>query len=212
MGKLVGGINGPFIGKVGSVIGSSRNGVPYMKGLYKNRTEVISEKESFNRRKFAAAQLWLKPLLGVVRVGFNGISRTSGGFISAKSHLMRTVLKVEGDKILIEPALVKVSSGDLPMAEGAAVSKTAPGELTFTWNAVPFKTEYGRDQVIMVAYNVEDFKAFYLLPGQFRSSGHDILPINQDLKPGSVLHVYIAFIAADRSRQSDSLYLGQITI
>lgn len=212
MGRLLGGLNGPFIGKVGSVIGSSRNGVPYMKGPYKNRTVNITEKEAFNRQKFAAAQLWLKPLLQVVRVGFNGISTKSGGFISAKSYLMRNVLKVEGKEIVIDPALVKVSSGDLPMADNVAVSQTGAKELTFTWNAVSMKSENSKDQVIMLAYNIEGAEAFYLLPGQFRSSGQDVLPINRDIKPGSVLHVYIAFVAADRSRQSDSLYLGEITI
>jgi hypothetical protein len=61
MGRLLTGINGPIYGKVGSVIGSSRNGVPYIKGLYKKRTLKVSEKELANRQKFAAAQAWLRP-------------------------------------------------------------------------------------------------------------------------------------------------------
>ena len=35
MGRLVGGLLGPIIGKVGPVIGSSRNGIPYLKALTK---------------------------------------------------------------------------------------------------------------------------------------------------------------------------------
>jgi len=44
MGRLVAGLFGPVIGKVGTVIGSSRNGIPYLKGPHKNRTKTISEK------------------------------------------------------------------------------------------------------------------------------------------------------------------------
>lgn len=212
MGKLIGGLNGPFIGKVGEVVGSSRNGIPYMKGLYKKRKKDVSQEEIFNRRKFATAQLWLKPLLPFVRVGFNGYSGKTGGFISAKSHLMRNTLKTDGNEIIIDPALVKVSYGDLPMAEGAAFSRTGPNELTFSWEPVTMQSEHGRDQVMMLAYCIEEAKVVYLFPGQFRCVGQDILPIYQDMAAGSVLHIYIAFIASDRNRQSTSLYLGTETI
>lgn len=212
MGKLIGGLNGPFIGKVGEVIGSSRNGVPYMKGLYKKRKKEVSQEEIFNRRKFATAQLWLKPLLPFVRIGFNGYSGKAGGFISAKSHLMRNVLKTEGNEIIIDPAHVKVSWGDLPIAEDAAFSRTGPKELTFSWKTVPMQDKHGRDQVMILAYCVEEAKSVYLFPGQFRFVGRDILSIYEEMPPGSLLHIYIAFIASDRSRQSTSLYLGTETI
>jgi hypothetical protein len=212
MGKLLGGLNGPFIGKVGKVVGSSRNGIPYMKGLYKNRKKDISEKEILNRRKFAAAQLWLKPLLPFVRVGFSGYSTRSGGFTSAKSNLMRNVLKTDGENISIDPALVKVSSGDLPVAENAAFHLSGSEELIFTWEPVPAQHKHAKDQVMLLAYCIEHAKAFYVFPGQFRNMGTDTLPFYQTVETGSVLHVYIAFMAADRSRQSDSLYLGEVIV
>jgi hypothetical protein len=105
MGRLTAGLLGPVIGKVGTVIGSSRNGIPYLKGPYKNRTRVISQKETLNRRKFAAAQVWLKPLLSFVRVGFKGYGERSEGFVSAKSYLLKNVLKVVDNTIIIDPAL-----------------------------------------------------------------------------------------------------------
>ena len=88
MGRLVSGINGPIIGKVGTVIGSSRNGIHYVKGPYKKRTLTVSAKELDNRKKFAAAQAWLAPLVDFVREGFRGYSQRSQGFIAAKSWLL----------------------------------------------------------------------------------------------------------------------------
>jgi len=212
MGRLVGGINGPIIGKVGTVIGSSRNGIPYLKGPYKNRTKIISEKEELNRRKFAAAQAWLKPLLNFVRAGFKGYSERSEGFISAKSYLLKNALKVVDNDIVIDPVLMKLSFGDLPMSKNVTFNLSARTEITFTWDPTGMNPSFNKDQVMLLAYHIGSGKAFYTLTGQFREIGYDKLILNLDLNPGSVLHLYIAFVAADRSRQSDSLYLGELMI
>jgi hypothetical protein len=79
MGRLINGINGAFEGKVGSVVGSSWKGIPYIKSAYKKRTKKVSAKELANREKFAMAQDWLKPLLPFVREGYKGYSSTVEG-------------------------------------------------------------------------------------------------------------------------------------
>lgn len=85
MGKLIDGINGPFLGKVSAGIGSSWKGIPYIKGPYKKRTGKSSEGERGNRNKFAIAQRWLQPTLDFVREGFKNYSPTVDGFPAAKS-------------------------------------------------------------------------------------------------------------------------------
>ena len=183
-----------------------------MKGPYKDRTTIISEKEKLNRRKFAASQAWLKPVIEFLRVGFKGYSERSEGFVSAKSYLHKNALRVEEDNVIIDPDVVRVSAGDLPMSEGVAVNRSGPNELTFTWSIGSVNGSFDKDQVMMLAYNVQDGQVCYNLTGQFRFVGRDILPLELDLITGSVFHVYIAFVAADRSRQSNSLYLGEIMI
>jgi hypothetical protein len=106
----------------------------------------------------------------------------------------------------IDPAVVKVSFGSLPNPENIAVAWTDTGHLKFTWN--PTKGETGdNDQVMMLAYDVERAFAFINTTGQLRSTGVDILQMDQI--HGQNFHVYAAFNAADRSRQSDSVYLGE---
>jgi hypothetical protein len=209
MARLINGIMGPIQGKVGTVIGSSRNGVPYIKGLYKNRTLKVSKKELHNRKKFAAAQVWLSPLKNFVRVGFKGYSERSQGFIAAKSWLLKNAFKSEGDGLQIDPALVKVSSGDLANPKDIAVSQTETEHLKFTWNPAD-DGSLPSDQIMMLAYDVETGYAVIKTTGQFRSAGMDILEI--DPKKGSNFQVYAAFNAADRSRQSDSIYLGEFKV
>lgn len=208
MGRFVNGINGPIVGKVGTVIGSSRNGKPYVKGPHKKRTKKISKKESGNRNKFKIAQAWLKPVLEFVRDGFYQFKMTSGAFVAAKGHLLRHAFEGVQPDIRINPALVKVSVGELPLSPGIAAGKAAPGLLQFTWDTAPVAGGSAYDQVMLLAYDIDKGFACYNTTGQFRSAGADTLAI----EAGRSYHLYLAFTSADRKLQSDSVYLGVISM
>lgn len=61
MAKYLQGINGIFVGKVGTVVGCVWKGIPYMRAKGRPRTSVPSEKEETNRNKFKTAHAWLQP-------------------------------------------------------------------------------------------------------------------------------------------------------
>lgn len=209
MGKLTNGINGPVSGKVGKVVGSNRNGVPYLKGPSKKRTKKVSEKEKANRVRFTAAQSWLSPVLDYVRQGFEAYTITCYGFIAAKSYLLLNATEQVNSDFLIHPELVKVSFGTLPLSNNIAVKKVDADKLEFTWDTAPVEGGSAYDQVALLAYDIKKGKAYHSLTGQFRTTGMDRLNIGT--KARRTLHIYISFIAADRSKQSDSIYLGTIT-
>ena len=210
MGRIPNGINGPIMGKVGTVIGSSRNGKPYLKGPYKPRTKKVSKKELGNRNKFRAAQFWLKPLLKFVREGYRQFAATPGAFVTAKSYLLHHAFEGPQPDTGINPALMKVSVGDLPLSNDMAVEKIAEGQLQFSWDTARVEGGSAYDQVMMLAYDIEHEKAWFNTTGQFRKAGADILniPIIQE----RTYQLYLAFTAADRSSQSDSVYLGAIKV
>ena len=101
---------------------------------------------------------------------------------------------------------MKVSSGDLPNPENIAVEFTETGNLKFTWNPA-YVDLLDKDQIMMLAYDVESAHAISITTGQLRNTGVDILDMHQSRDRN--YHVYAAFNAADRSRQSDSVYLGE---
>jgi hypothetical protein len=210
MGRLINGINGPIQGKVGTVIGSSRNGIPYLKGPYKSRTPKISKKEKGNRSKFARAQFWLKPLLHFVREGFKDYSRQSQGFVAAKSYLLLNAFEGTAQDITINPSLVKVSFGDLPLSGNIAANLTGKNKLQFTWDTDPVDGASPYDQVMILAYDIKNAAAYFKITGQFRNTGSDVLLVHA--AKGITYHLYVAFTAADRSRQSHSVYLGEIKL
>lgn len=211
---------GGFIGKIGPVIGSSRNGVPYIKGKGKPRTGPIGEKELETRNKFSVGHAWLKPLLPLLRVGFNGYSQTTYGYNAAKSYNFKHAM----DNGQMIPSRVKLSSGDLPLSSNISVAletsenpnwdESLPANqaivrtLRFSWSPAYIDGASNKDQIMVLAYHPENGTALMEIHGAFRESGEQRLKLSSDLA-GKTIYVYAAFVAADRSRQSDSVFLGE---
>ncbi len=208
MGRMTSGILGPFTGKVGTVVGSSWKGIPYMKAR-PVRKKAAGPKEMTNRNKFAMAQNWLQPVTGFVRQGFKNYTLRVEGFLAAKSWMLRNSFEVTGEEISINPALVKLSHGTLPLSNHIKVEKKNGNELHFSWDTDLTDNNHGKDQVMMVAHDNVHSIATITLTGQFREIGKDLLVIPS--QKGRTHHVYLAFVSADRNNQSDSVYLGMIT-
>ena len=211
MAKFEHGITGPFQGKVGTVVGSSWKGIPYMKATYKKRTKKITETEKGNRIKFAMAQSWLSPLLDFVRVGYKGYTPRVEGYIAAKSYLLKNAFEGVAPDLNINPALMKVSYGNLPLSDNITVEKTDDNKLIFSWDPSYMEDSDYSDQVMLLAYcpRGDNSPINYTTNGQFRKTGTDILELTNE--KGLAYHIYFAFIAHDRSRQSDSVYLRTVT-
>ena len=206
MGKLLSGIEGHFIGNIGTVVGSSWKGIPYVKAkAVKKKHNRKKKPVSANQSKFAVAHYWLQPLLDFVREGFRGYTDTVEGFNAAKSVAMKSAFVRQGDIEVIDPALVQVSYGDLPLPSHLSVSRLDKDTLQFEWDPV---SEGGSpyDQAMLLAYDAESKLASFRVTAEFRKAGKDTL--HAPALKASKYHVYIAFIADDRSRQSSSVYLG----
>jgi len=208
MGKLVNGINGPFVGKVGNVIGSSWRGIPYMKsrGL---RTKPATPGEKLNRFIFGMTQQWLFPLTDFLRVGFKNYTLTNQGVNAAKSYLYKHALIKNGYDSVIDPALMKVSRGDLPLPNRIQAELSPDNKLVFTWETESCDRKHEFDQAILLVYDINEKEAKMSLNGQFRHTGRDVLDLTDTILQTFV--VYAAFISADRNNQSDSVYLGTFT-
>lgn len=93
MAKFNDGINGPFKGKVGTVVGVTWKGIHCMRSLPKERTSAPTKAQQANRKKWTLSQSWLQPITEFVRIGWKGYSQKSERFIAAKSHLMKNAFE-----------------------------------------------------------------------------------------------------------------------
>ena len=210
MGSIQYGPLGPIKGKVGNIVISSWKGKPYVKSTPAERTSPLTKKEIANRKKWAMAHAWLKPVTKFVREGFKGYTPTVEGFIAAKSYLLKNAFEGDAPDFTINPALVKVSSGELPLPQNIQVTPIAANGLQFSWDTENIEIGNKYDQVMLLAYDIEGGYAFSRITGQLRINGSDTLHVQKGFK--RTHHLYIAFVSADRSTQSNSLYLGPVYI
>lgn len=202
MARLIHGINGPFVGKIGTVVGVMRGDTYYMRSLPRKRTGAPTANEAANRRKFALAQAWLHPVKGFVRESFKGYHTRSQGFVAAKSYVLKYAFEGEA----INPALVKVSVGDLPLPGNIKAVLDGKRAIKFTWDVAD---KHATSQVMLLAYDVDRRIAWYTLYGNLESSGGDELLLHG--YKGRV-HLYVAFVSGDRARRSDSVYVGVLEV
>jgi hypothetical protein len=200
MAKFDNGINGPFRGKAGKVIGSSWNGIPYMKGLPK-RTKAFTDNELKNQSRFGNVQSWLRPVKPYIKAGYANYPAAYQGYAAAVSYLSKNAL--EGATVI--PSKMKISLGTLPLSGSITYALLPGGQVEFSWDKTTPADGSRYDQAMLLAYDVEKGKQRGVIYGPLRSAGSGIVQLPTE--PHS-FHLYIAFLAADRSRQSDSVYLG----
>jgi len=199
---------GGFSGKTGGMVGYQLNGRTIIRSIG-SRSKKVSEKELNNRAKFALTQQWLRPLLPFLRIGFKNYAPTFQGFVAAKSYVSKHALKQKEDgSYFIDPALVMISHGHLPLPDHLKMESNG-SNVVVTWDDLPY-TSIAQD-VMMVAYDPLS-----------RSIWGDTTLSKRHLKNAELTipkrsreheyHVYIAFIAYDHSAQSNSYYLGSVTV
>lgn len=210
MARLKHGINGPFSGKVGSVIGVVKDGQQQIKGPHKNRTTNISDKEKHNRKRFRTAQSWLLPMVDYVREGFSVDGKTTTSFIRAVGKVLRTALIDEDNVLKVDPKLVSISEGTLGIPQNMQC-KIENEYLVVTWDAVPAEKKGDDDQVFIVAYSTSDQSVCGTLHGALARTGIDAIAMSS-YHPGNTYHVYVAMVSADRKNRSESVYLGEIAV
>ncbi|HEY1010027.1 MAG TPA: DUF6266 family protein [Daejeonella sp.] len=203
MAVLINGINGPFRGKAGSVVGYvDRYGQGIIRGLPRI-SKARTQKQLDNQKRMKVAQQWLKPILPAVRIGFKNYSRKQHGFGSALSYLKLNAIR---EDFTVDPSRVLISWGDLPIPASPGVTQIEPGILEFTWEPV----ENNNDHVMVVAHSDDLNFSYADLCGATRRVGKQTLKCTTF--GGHEADLYIAFITEERDRCSNSVYLGRMLI
>lgn len=199
---------GSFSGKTGGLVGYQLNGRTIIRSVGVRRKKA-TEKELKNRAKFALTQHWLQPLLPLLRVGFKNYAPTFQGFVAAKSYASKHALKQKEDgSYFIDPALMMVSYGSLPLPHKLKMERDGLN-LVITWEDI---TEVHISQNVM-AFAYDPISRIIVGDTSLskRHFNRAELTLYEDTEEHEY-YVYIAFIAYDHSAQSNSYYLGAVTV
>ena len=164
MGKIKQGILGGFKGKVGTVIGSSWNGIAYMRGLAQSVKNPKTAGQQTQRGFFRevmdlAGQLSNEQLAFLFPTAPSGMTRRN-----ALVKQLAAVSAVDGDTKSVDLGNIN-SLGNAATADMPEVAITAAGEnLTISWNGDnDFRAEHGDEYPVIFVTNVTK-KKVYLVP------------------------------------------------
>ncbi len=203
------GINGPFRGKVGSVIGYQLNGQNVMRSISKPRKRPFTERELLNQAKMKVTSQFLERIRFYVKFGFRGEAPEGsrvGAFQLAQSQVRKHALEIDSEgKPFVNPAKVLISKGNLEPPLNCSV--TAEGDrLFFRWD---YLESGGYHRLLTLAYDGDSFH-FFRDVGAERRSGQDTWDLHDLDLLEQPLHVYAAFRNTMTDEISDSVYCGAI--
>ena len=161
MGKIKQGILGGFKGKVGTVIGSSWNGITYMRGLPQSQKDPktaaqIAQRDFFREVQDLVGQLSYEQLVFLFPESVQGMSRRN----LLVKQLSTDPLVAEGSK---HADLADITSlGNAPTADLPDVSIVASrSAVTISWDAEnDWRAQHGDEYPTICVFNVTQKKIF----------------------------------------------------
>lgn len=212
MGTYRKGILGAFFGKVGTVVGSTWNGIDYMRSLPRRSGKAATDAQLEQRVKLAMAAGFLGPVSSLVNTGFKSVAVNQSGFNVATSLLISEAISGTYPNFLIDYPKVLISKGNLTGPWNVQISSAAPSALDINWtDNTGSGTAKGTDKAVVMIYNPVQSQYVFTLEGSQRSAAGDVLALPADFS-GDTVEVWIAFISADKKTISTSIYAGNAVI
>ncbi len=213
MGTYKKGVLGPFSGKIGTVIGSTWNGIEYMRSLPKASTKAATDLQLITRAKFGFANGFLGPIVGLLNLGFKAVAIGKTGFNMASSHLISEGITGVYPDFVINYAKVLFSKGALEGVWSVAAVSSLTGQIEITWEDNSGSgTAKATDKLVALVYNPAKSKFVYTLEnGATRSAGADILAMPAQFA-GDTVQLWIAFMSSDKTSFSTSMHVGEIEV
>lgn len=206
------GILGPLDGKVGDVIGSTWNGIPYFRSRPKSYQDAKTPMQQNNRMKMTMTQRFLKAITPYLRIGFRNYAVGQSAYNAAVSYTRNNALIITEENVSIDSSKVLVSRGLLPCPHHCEAKATEEGTIVFSWDSEERQEGTEADDIAMpMVYNLSKQEAVYSTDCFLRSDGQASLTCPQKWE-GDTLSCFIAFASQKSKAVSDSEYLGEIKI
>jgi Family of unknown function (DUF6266) len=211
MAILYNGINGPFSGKVGTVVGYKWKNKSVMRGLPSTRKGRSSPLQIQQHAKFRLMNAFLIPLVNFLNITYNSIAVGMSGYNKAFSYNVKNAIGGIFPEFVIDYPAVLVSRGDLPNVQLPNVSSPVSGTLEFSWadNSGKGKAK-STDNAFAALYNEENGHWVCKVNLATRNAGECILDLGSF--KAKVVHSYFGFISADGKEVTDSIYTGPVSL
>jgi hypothetical protein len=210
MARYSHGIEGPFKGKIGPVIGSSWQHKAYMKSLPNTkRHPTPSDKQKLQQDKFKQIGSLMSTMQSVVLLGFKGDKKNQSAYNNAMSYAIKNAIDTTTTPYSIQYDKLLVTRGKCPDADDMTAAPGKPGEIVFTWtDNTGIAGARADDKAVLIAYSPLRNRMTFTSKTATRSAGTATLKV--DLYAGQTLETYMSFLRGDGTEVSTSIYTGQV--
>ena len=206
------GITGPFIGRVGPVVGYVSRGKAVMRGrpdLSKSRKPSTLQRQQ--HAKFSLMNKFLAPIIPFLNETKKTVDIDLTGYNKAFSYNVKNAIAGDYPELIIDYNMVLLSRGDLPNVKSSQAESLSPGQITFHWiNNSGTGLALPNDKSFIAVYCEELNDWIYGLDLSVRSDGNhrfDVVKFS-----GCLVQAYIGFLSANGNEVSDSLYIGAVQV
>jgi Family of unknown function (DUF6266) len=212
MAKFYSGINGPFSGKVGAVVGYLYKGIPVMRSL-PDRKKPSTPNELNQQERFRLMNGFLTPLNSLLNITFAHLAIRMTGRNKAFSYNLKNAVTGFRPNLAIDYSMVLLSRGDLPGAESPGIISSSSGLLEFSWNDNSGKGKaIGTDKVFIALYDTGTGHWIAEMDLATRANGNCKLQLKKGTYSEKAMHIYLGFIATNGKDAADSAYLGTVEV
>ncbi len=206
------GITGPFIGKVGAVVGYVSRGKAIMRGrpsLSKSRKPSPLQRQQ--HAKFSLMNKFLGPIIPFLNETKKTVDIDLTGYNKAFSYNVKNAIAGSYPDLMIDYNMVLLSRGDLPNVKSSQATSQAPGQITFHWlDNSGTGLARPNDKAFVAVYCKELNDWIYALDLAERSASSYLFDVF--IFSGHWVHAYVGFLSANGNDVSDSLYLGAVQV
>ena len=216
MGKLLKGANGPFSGKVGTVVGYMWGDLAVIRATPEKRRKPFSVRELNQQARFALMNQFLIPVKDLLNISFAHLAYRMNGFNKGFSYNVKAAILGFNPDLSIDYPRVLLSRGDLTKPESLAVTSPSPTTLQFKWiDNTGMGKALKTDRLFVAVFIPEKNYWFYQMNAATREAGNYVLDVTQLTRDISVfygkpLQSYAGFVAEDGKDASDSVYIGLV--
>ena len=211
MGKIAQGILGGLSGKVGNIVGGSWKGIDYIRIKPSSVANPRTEGQVNQRNKFTITLEYLQATSDFIKIGYKSFAVKKTEFNAAMSYVLNNAVGGIAPNFTIDYSLALLSRGSLSSVLNGSTDLATPGQVTFDWDDNSAEgNANATDKAMVLVYNPSKKESVSILDGADRTVGSQVITIPSTYA-GDTVELFMAFVSADGTQVSNSVYLGSGT-
>jgi hypothetical protein len=211
MGKIAQGILGGLSGKVGNIVGGSWKGIDYIRIKPSSVANPRTEGQVNQRNKFTITLEYLQATKDFIKIGYKSFATKKTEFNAAMSYVLNNAVGGIAPNFTIDYSLALLSRGPLSGVLNPTTDLTTAGQVSFDWDDNSAEGNANvTDKAMVLVYNPSKKESISILDGADRTVGSQVVTI-PNTYAGDTVELFMAFVSADGTQVSNSVYLGSGT-